>query len=100
MGEEYTAKTFKSGNSVAMRLPKGLGIKEGVEMKVREERGRFIVEPVEPVEAPKRKIDVSKFWGVAAGTGLELIKPEERIFEHRPLLWENPEWMVKFGKGE
>ena len=97
MGEEYTAKTFKSGNSVAMRLPKGLGIKEGVAMKVREERGRFIVEPV---EAPKRKIDVSKFWGKAAGSGLQLIQPEDRAFEHRPLLREDPESLARHGKGE
>lgn len=97
MSEEFTAKTFKSGNSVAMRLPKGLGIKEGIEMKVREERGRFIVEPV---EAPKRKFNVDKIWGIAAGTGMQLIKPEDRVFEHRPLLWEDPEWMAKLQERE
>ena len=36
MMTEYRAKTFKSGNSVALRVPKGLGIDEGIEMKVRE----------------------------------------------------------------
>jgi antitoxin VapB len=40
MTKEVRAKTFKSGNSVALRLPKTLGIKEGVEMTVREEQGR------------------------------------------------------------
>ena len=64
MSEEYTARTFKSGNSVAMRLPKGLGIKEGVEMKVREERGRFIVEPV---EAEPKKIDLTGIYGAVPG---------------------------------
>ncbi|RXR26477.1 AbrB/MazE/SpoVT family DNA-binding domain-containing protein [Sphingobium fluviale] len=29
MTEEYKAKVFKSGNSVALRLPKALGIAEG-----------------------------------------------------------------------
>ncbi|VXC62289.1 antitoxin [Sphingomonas sp. 8AM] len=29
MGNEYRAKVFKSGNSVALRLPKGLGFGEG-----------------------------------------------------------------------
>lgn len=29
MGKEYTTKTFKSGNSVALRLPKALGLVEG-----------------------------------------------------------------------
>jgi antitoxin VapB len=29
MTKEYRAKTFKSGNSVALRIPKSLGLKEG-----------------------------------------------------------------------
>lgn len=29
MGNEYRAKVFKSGNSVALRLPKQLGFSEG-----------------------------------------------------------------------
>lgn len=29
MGNEYRAKVFKSGNSVALRLPKGMGFSEG-----------------------------------------------------------------------
>lgn len=78
MAQEYTARTFKSGNSVAMRLPKGLGIKEGVEMKVREERGRFVVEPV---EAPKRKFNVAKVAGSARDLGY--IADEDRAFDPR-----------------
>ncbi|MDQ0250591.1 antitoxin VapB [Sphingomonas kyeonggiensis] len=97
MGEEYTAKTFKSGNSVALRLPKALGVKEGMEMKVREDRGTFIVEPL---GKPKRKFNIDKVWGCAAGSGLKLIKAEDRIFEHRPLLWEDPDWLSKAERGE
>ena len=41
-----TTKTFKSGNSVAVRLPKSLGIEAGTEMRVREESGRYVLEPV------------------------------------------------------
>lgn len=79
MKQEVRAKTFKSGNSVALRLPKALGIKEGVEMIVREEQGRYVVEPV---EAPKRKLDVDKFWGKAKGM---IHTPEpSRDFEPRP----------------
>ena len=77
MTKEIRAKTFKSGNSVALRLPKALGIKEGVEMKVREEQGRYVVEPV---DAPKRKLDVDRFWGKAKG----LKVPTSREFEERP----------------
>jgi len=64
MTDEIRARTFKSGNSVALRLPKALGIKEGVEMKVREEQGRYVVEPV---AAPKRKIDLRGIAGSVPG---------------------------------
>src|SRR5829696_4911703 len=57
-------KTFKSGNSVAVRLPASLGVAAGVEMTVREERGRYVVEPV---EAPRRKIDLTGIYGSGAG---------------------------------
>lgn len=75
-------KTFKSGNSVAVRLPKSLGVEAGVEMTVREERGRYIVEPVTP--EPK-KIDLT---GIAGS--IPWLKPftrEEREFEESPRDW-------------
>jgi antitoxin VapB len=77
-----TTKTFKSGNSVAVRLPKALGVAPGVEMIVREERGRYIVEPV---EAKPRKIDLT---GIAGS--MPWLKPltrEEREFEDSPRDW-------------
>jgi len=83
MSEEYRGKVFKSGNSVALRLPKGLGIKAGTEMILREEHGKYIAEPVP--KKPK-KIDISKFWGKAPW--LKPIKPEDRVFEERKLDWD------------
>lgn len=83
MSEEYHAKVFKSGNSLALRLPKALGITEGTEMTLREEHGKYIFEPA---EVPRRKIDIGKFWGKAPW--LKPIKPEDRIFEERELDWE------------
>ena len=75
---EYVGRTFKSGNSVALRLPKGLGVPEGVEVRiVREAPMTF---HVEPVEQPKRKIDISGFAGKAPGIKLA---PRED-FEERP----------------
>lgn len=97
MGEEYSSRTFKSGNSVALRLPKALGVKEGVEMKVREERGSFIVEPV---ERPKRKFDIDKVWGIGRHLDLKPIAPEDRVFENRPLLWDDPAWLASAAKRE
>lgn len=83
MTKEVRAKTFKSGNSVALRLPKALGIKEGVEMTVREEQGRYVVEPV---EAPKKKIDLSFLKG--RSLGLKPLRPKDREIEERELDWE------------
>ena len=77
MSKEYRAKVFKSGNSLALRLPKELGLKEGSTMVLREERAGFIIEPE---DAPKRKIDVSGFWGKCPGIKLA---PRED-FEERP----------------
>jgi antitoxin VapB len=70
-------KTFKSGNSVAVRLPKTLGIAPGVDMIVREEKGRYVLEPV------RRLIDVSKFAGKCPG-----LKPLPRVdFDDPPRDW-------------
>jgi len=78
MSEEFLGKVFKSGNSVALRLPKGMGFEEGTEVRmVKEDRMTF---RVEPVDQPKRKIDVSGFWGKAPGIKLA---PREDI-EERP----------------
>lgn len=79
MSKEYRAKVFKSGNSVALRLPKELGLKDGDEMILREDRSKY---SFEPAEAPKRKIDVSGFAGKAPW--LKPIPPELREFEERP----------------
>jgi antitoxin VapB len=75
-------RTFKSGNSVALRLPKALGVEAGVEMTVREERGRYVVEPVEQ----NRRIDLTGIYGSMAG--LKPLTLDERIMEPRELDWE------------
>ena len=67
MGNEYRAKVFKSGNSVALRLPKELGLKEGSTMILREERSEFVFKPA---EESRKKIDVSGFWGKSPGARL------------------------------
>lgn len=81
MADEYRAKVFRSGNSLALRLPKALGLKDGTEMRVREEQGRYVVEPV---DAPKRKIDLTGIWGSIPG--LQQIPRIE--FEPRELDWD------------
>ena len=77
MVREFRAKVFKSGNSLALRIPKEMGLTEGAVMRVREEQAGFVIEPE---EAPRRGIDVSGFWGKAPGIKLA---PRED-FEERP----------------
>lgn len=87
MTKEYRAKTFKSGNSVALRLPKGLGVREGAEMIVREEHGKFAFEPV---PAEPRKIDLTGIAGSAPW--LKPLTREESEFDHSPRVWDDPDW--------
>lgn len=77
MGREYTAKSFKSGNSVAIRIPAGLGIKPNGEWLVSQEDDVIQLRP--KPKAPQR-IDVSGFWGKAPG--IKLLPRED--FEERP----------------
>ena len=77
MGKEYTAKSFKSGNSVAIRLPAALGIEPDREWTVTEEDGEL---HIRAKQAGRRKIDVSGFAGKAPGIRLA---PRED-FEERP----------------
>jgi antitoxin VapB len=77
MGKHYIARVFKSGNSLALRLPKELGLKEGSTMVLREEQGGY---HFEPEEAPAAKLDISGFWGKAPW----LKVPERYDFDERP----------------
>jgi antitoxin VapB len=79
----YTAKVFKSGNSLALRLPAELGLTAGMEMELKVEEGEHF--SFEPIERPKRKLNVDAFWGKAKG--LKLLAPEDRVFEKRKLDW-------------
>ncbi len=78
MEDEYQGKTFKSGNSVALRLPKGMGIPEGTEVRMVKDSPMSF--RIEPIEAPRRTIDISGFAGKLPG-----FKPAPREdFEERP----------------
>lgn len=98
MGKEYPAKSFKSGNSVAMRMPVALGVEPDREWLIRkEEDGRIIIEAK---DKPKRKFNIDKVRGCAIGSGLQLIKPEDRVFDERQLVWDDPEWRAKYMPSE
>jgi antitoxin VapB len=77
MGKEYTAKSFKSGNSVAIRMPAALGVAPDKEWIITEQDGELVIREKSAV---RRGIDVSGFAGKAPG--LRLAPRED--FEERP----------------
>lgn len=79
MGNQYKAKTFKSGNSVALRLPAALGVEPGRDMLVDGNADEFAVKSA---SAPKRKIDLAGTWGSVPDFGSHL--PTSREFDDRP----------------
>lgn len=97
MGDHFPAKSFKSGNSVAIRMPAALGVEPDKEWTVEERDGEYIIRER---NAPKRKFNIEKVRGCAIGSGLQLIKDEDRVFKERPLLWDDPEWRAKYMPGE
>jgi len=86
--KRYRVKVFKSGNSVALRLPAELGLRPGTEMELTAGHGSSFT--FEPAERPKRKLNVDKFWGKAPG--LRPLTAEDRIFEPSNRPWDDPEW--------
>ena len=77
------AKVFKSGNSLAVRIPAGTKLLAGMEMDLTIEDGARL--SLQPVDAPKRKFNIDKVWGSA--TNLTPIDPDDRWFEERELIW-------------
>lgn len=76
--KRYRAKVFKSGNSLALRLPAELGLQAGMEMELEVTPGG--VHTFKPAEQPRRKIDVSGF----AGKCPWLKELPRQDFEERP----------------
>lgn len=83
MGKEHIGKSFKSGNSVAIRIPAALGVEPDREWTITEKDGEL---HLRVREAEPRLIDVSSFWG--KGTGLKPLRPEDRVLEERELDWD------------
>ena len=71
-------KVFQSGNSLAVRMPKGLGLEAGMELELNIVAGGAL--ELRKIEAPKAKLDISGFWGKAPGLKLA----PRRDFDERP----------------
>jgi antitoxin VapB len=83
--KHYRAKVFKSGNSLALRLPAELGLSAGMEMLLHTAPdGTY---SLARADAPKRKFNIDKVWGSA--TNLTPIDEDDRWFEERELDWGN-----------
>jgi antitoxin VapB len=76
----YRVKVFKSGNSLALRLPKALGLQEGMEMELTAmPDGHY---SLQSIKAPEARLDISSFWGKAKGM-IHVPVPRED-FDERP----------------
>jgi antitoxin VapB len=51
-----TSKTFRSGNSIALRLPRALGIGADVEMRIEKDGDALVVRPAKDPAEEKRKL--------------------------------------------
>jgi antitoxin VapB len=91
--KHYRARVFKSGNSLAVRIPVGTRLVAGMQMDLTVENGEIL--SLQPIDPPKRKFDIDKVWGCAIGSGLQPIDPDNRWFEERPLLWDDPDWRAR-----
>ena len=82
MGKEYPARSFKSGNSVAIRIPAALGVEPDREwLAARDDNGDLVIR----ARIRADKMDLSEVYG--RGAGLKPLSPEERILEGRDLDW-------------
>jgi antitoxin VapB len=77
--QHYKTKIFKSGNSLAVRIPAGTDLVAGMEMELVVEHGQFL--SYEPVDQPKRKFNIAKVAGSAKG--LKYVERADRSFEPR-----------------
>lgn len=85
MGKRWPARSFKSGNSVAIRVPAALGIEPNRDWMLEERDGELVLRAK---EAPKRKFPIDEVWGIGRHLDLKPIKDEDRVLEYRPLLWD------------
>lgn len=79
MGEILTGRSFKSGNSVAIRMPAELGIEPGKEWAITVESDGLVIREK---SAEPKKLNVDAFWGLSAPM-IHTPAPREE-FEARP----------------
>ena len=92
MNEIVRSKAFKSGNSVAVRLPKSFGIEAGADLML-EQRGREITLKREFDQEEWRRKQQAMFdriaaiWDAAGGPPEKMMERDPDIFPDRPGLY-------------
>jgi antitoxin VapB len=76
----HSSRTFKSGNSEAIRLPKGLGFGIGTEVRIERDGERIVLIPVNSLEvqAEKRRRFSQMIEEMKAIQGDTVLPREER----------------------
>jgi antitoxin VapB len=88
----YRTKAFKSGNSVAVRLPKEFGVQAGAQLTLEQRRGEIAVRPSIDVDDEKRRTramldEIARIWEEAGGPPAEPWERDPDIFPDRPGLY-------------
>ena len=85
---EFRAKVFKSGNSLALRLPKELGLKEGSTMVLA--RGASRLSRRSREEAPKRQVQHRQGLGLRDAVRPAIHQGRGPRIRGTPRLWDDP----------
>lgn len=91
MGIVIKGRTFKSGNSSALRLPKELGLPPGTRVTIEKSGRGFAVQPIEDPDEVRRDLEtmaaeIKAVWEGAGGPPLGEIRDPD-IFPNRPGLY-------------
>jgi antitoxin VapB len=90
MQNSLRVKIFKSGNSLALRLPASLGLEAGMEMDLTPDgAGGY---HLRAAPNANRKFNVDAIWGIGKDLGLKPIAPEDRLFDEVKRPWDDPAW--------
>jgi antitoxin VapB len=86
----FSAKIFKSGNSLALRLPAALGLEAGMEMTITSDgAGGY---HLRRAPAATRKFNIDAIWGIGKDSGLQPSAPDDRMFDDVKRPWDDPDW--------
>lgn len=86
--DAVNTKSFKSGNSVAVRFPRGMGLQPDVELTIRRDGSGFWVGPrVDPTEGKRRLLAMIAALDALGPVG-EVEQRHPDIFPVRPGLYD------------